>query len=159
MTVSLPALEDFARNRFLQKKFLASCGIPIAEFRLARNHRELVVAHQTLGFPGVLKLQFSGDDDRAGPWVVRDFDDVPPVLRQTKSRPLLWERFTPVDQVLRPVAMREATGSLRITPEVVEPAFGYIATIGERLRIVGTYRVALLLTANRLLVDEITVDA
>lgn len=158
MTAMHPELEGLARNRFLQKKFLAGCGIPTAEFRLARNHRELVVAHQALGFPGVLKLQFVDNDD-VGPWIVRDFEDVPPVLRETKGRPLLWERFVPVDRVLLLIATRAADGSLRVTPETIGPAFDYVEAIGKRLGIVGTYRVTLLQSGDRLLVDQIALDA
>ena len=73
MAPMMPAASppDILQNRFLQKKFVNGCGIPTTDFRLARNHRELVVAHKALGFPGVLKLQFSGPDGD-GPWVVHD---------------------------------------------------------------------------------------
>lgn len=157
MTASSSALEELARNRFLQKKYLVRCSIPTPEFRLARNHRELVVAHQALGFPGILKLEFA-DGDQIGPWVVRDFPDVPPVLRETRGLPLLWERLIEAARVFRLHATRDADGSVRITPEAPAPALGYAATIGESLGIVGAYSLVLLQIGDRLLVDEIVLN-
>jgi 5-(carboxyamino)imidazole ribonucleotide synthase len=151
-----PALAALARNRFLQKKFLEGCGMPTAPFRLARNHRELVVAHQALGFPGVLKLQFI-EDDEPGPWIVRDFGDVPPVLRITAGRPLMWERAVAVDSAFCVVATRDAAGSTAIECALPEPVRNIATTIGERLGIVGLYAVAFFQNADGLLVDDITV--
>jgi len=143
-----------AKNRFLQKKFLESEGIPTPAFRLARNHRELVVAHKALGFPGVLELQFV-DADGAGPWLVRDFDDVPRVLRETKGRPLIWERALPFDRTYSLEVERDADGTLHFMPEVAGAARGYAATIGERLGIVGTYYVTVIESGEQAFVDEI----
>ena len=156
MLADFPALETLARNRFLQKKFLETCGIPTAEFRLARNHRELVVAHKALGFPGVLKLQFAGAPGE-GPWVVRDFEDVPRALVQTRGRALLWERFVAIDREFALVAERAADGPVRIEPEIDERARDYAATIGDRLGIVGTYGVTFFASGDRLLVNEVVV--
>jgi len=157
-TTSAP---EILQNRFLQKKFVNGCGIPTTDFRLARNHRELVVAHQALGFPGVLKLQFGGPDD-PGPWVVRDFDDVPRALQETKGRPLLWERFVDIDAELSIFAERNADGTIETFPpthvgdqDLFDRARAATVTIGERFGIVGPYRVRFFKTAGQLLFDEL----
>lgn len=141
-------------NRFLQKKFFESVGIPTPPFRLARNHRELVAAHKALGFPGVIQLQFI-DEKRGGPWLVRDFDEVPPVLRETQGRPLIWERALPIDRVYALEVERDAAGVLHLQPDVSGRARDYAAAIGERLEIVGTYFITVIESGGELFVDEI----
>lgn len=155
---------EILRNRFLQKKFANGCGIATTDFRLARNHRELVVAHQALGFPGVLKLQSAGPDGE-GPWVVRDFDDVPRALQETQGRPLLWERFVDIDFEFSIVAERYEDGAIVSSPQ---PRFGdpdlcararaATAMLGERLAIVGAYTVRFFTSGGRLLFDELVVE-
>jgi phosphoribosylaminoimidazole carboxylase (NCAIR synthetase) len=141
-------------NRFLQKKLIESCGIPTPPFRLARNHRELVAAHRALGFPGVLQVQFDGDEP-IGPWLVRDYDDVPPVLRQTNGRPLIWERALPVDRIYSLEVDREVDGTLHLQPEVPGPMRGYAAALGARLGIVGTFSLTVIESGGELFVDAI----
>ncbi len=152
---------EMLQNRFLQKKFASACGIPTTDFRLARNHRELVVAHQALGFPGVLKLQF-GAPDREGPWVVRDFDDVPRALQETKGRPLLWERLVEIDAEITIFAERTEDGTIDTHPrprigdrDLCDRACAYTAMLGERLRIVGAYHVRFFQSGGQLLFDEL----
>lgn len=151
-------------NRFIQKKFVNGCGIPTADFRLARNHRELVVAHQALGFPGVLKLQFGGPS-ADGPWVVRDFDDVPRALQETQGRPLLWERFVDIDAEVTVFAERHEDGTIdtdlrgRIgDQELFDRARAEAAMLGERLGIAGPYHVRFFQSAGQLLFDELVDD-
>ncbi len=156
--------QDNKTNRFLQKKFVNGCGIPTTDFRLARNHRELVLAHQALGFPGVLKLQFDGPDAE-GPWVVRDFDDVPRALQETKGRPLLWERFVEIDAEFTIFAERKADGTIDTYPrlgtvdrDLCDRARAGTAMLGERFEIVGAYHVHFFQTAAELLFDELVLD-
>ena len=151
-------------NRFLLKKFANGCGIPTTDFRLARNHRELVVAHKTLGFPGVLKLQFGGPDAE-GPWVVRDFDDVPRALQETKGRPLLWERFVQTDADVTISAERKEDGTVETDPrpgigdrQLSDRARAATAVLGDRLGIVGAYHVRFFQHAGQLLFDELVAD-
>lgn len=151
-------------NRFLQKKFVIGCGIPTADFRLARNHRELVVAHQALGFPGILKLQF-GEPGADGPWVVRDFDDVPRALQETQGRPLLWERFVEIDAEVTVLAERKQDGTIDAHPQarvgdqgLSDRACAGAALLGERLGIVGPYHVRFFQSAGQLLFDELVDD-
>lgn len=141
-------------NRFLQKKFIEGCGIPTPPFRLARNHRELVAAHRALGFPGILQLQFADDRGR-GPWLVRDFDDVPPVLRETDGRPLIWERALAFDRAYALEVDREADGSLHLQPEVSGRAREFAAAIGERLGVVGTFILTVIESGDQLFIDAI----
>jgi phosphoribosylaminoimidazole carboxylase (NCAIR synthetase) len=107
-------------NRFLQKKLFERAGVPTPHYRLARNHRELVVSHKALGFPGVIKLQYD-DGTGDGPWVVRDFDDPPRVLQATKGRPLLWERYVDVDAAFVLQVARTADGHVDAIGDVAEP--------------------------------------
>ena len=149
-------------NRFLLKKFINRCGIATAEFRLARNHRELVVAHQALGFPGVLKMQYAAPDE-PGPWIVRDFADVPPILKVTAGRPIIWEHFVACDRALSIAATRSGDGTVVVEAgtadtdqdRVFARARDDAKTIGERLGIVGAYRVNFFQLADRLMVDDI----
>jgi len=152
------------QNRFLQKKFANGCGIPTTDFRLARNHRELVAAHRALGFPGVLKLQFGGPEAE-GPWVVRDFDDVPRALQETKGRPLLWERFVDIDAEFTVFAERKQDGTVDTDPQprigdrdLGDRARAETAMLGERLGIVGAYHVRFFQSAGQLLFDELVID-
>jgi formate-dependent phosphoribosylglycinamide formyltransferase (GAR transformylase) len=89
MVAFMLSSQDNKTNRFLQKKFVNGCGIPTTDFRLARNHRELVLAHQALGFPGVLKLQF--DDRFFGSVLLKSMPSSPslPSARRTaRSTPI-----------------------------------------------------------------------
>ena len=149
-----PTIERLAANRFLQKKFLNQCGIETVDFRLARNHRELVVAHKALGFPGTLKLQFV-DEERSGPWVVRDFDDVPLALRETRGRPLLWERSVAIERAFSLEVERDAAGAVRLSPQIEGEPRAVAVRIGECLGVVGVYFVTFVVAGGRLLVDEI----
>jgi phosphoribosylaminoimidazole carboxylase (NCAIR synthetase) len=146
------------RNRFLEKKRLGAGGLPTTDFRLARNHRELVGAHRALGFPGVLKLQFPDGD--AGPWVVRDFDDVPRVLRETKGRPLVWERYVEVDRVISAAANRSSDGTVTVSPSGADSEVRALtAQLGERLGIIGGFIVTFFHTTDgRLLASSFDVQ-
>lgn len=162
--MSATSTPETLENRFLQKKFVNGCGIPTADFRLARNHRELVVAHQALGFPGVLKLQFGGSD-RDGPWVVRDFDDVPRALQETQGRPLVWERLVEIDAEFAIFADRKEDGTIDSYARpciddrsLCDRARAATAMLGERLGIVGSYHVRFFQSAGQLLFDELVVD-
>jgi phosphoribosylaminoimidazole carboxylase (NCAIR synthetase) len=161
MLAGTPGRSQLLQNRFLQKKFVSNCGVPTADFRLARNHRELVVAHQAIGFPGVLKLQ-SADGAAAGPWIVRDFDDVPRVLRQTNGQPLLWERLVVADGVVTIAATRAPDSTVETEPvtgmtvEVERRARDHAASIAERLELPGTYIIKFFRLGDRLLFDELS---
>jgi 5-(carboxyamino)imidazole ribonucleotide synthase len=154
-------MED-ASNRFLIKKAINACGLATADFRLARNHRELVVAHKALGFPGVLKLQFSAPGE-PGPWIVRDFDDVPPVLKVTAGRPLVWERLVAYDRELAVHATRSSGGIFAVDAgsadaaddPVLAQARDEAKTIGDRLAIVGPYCASFFQGPDGLIVDEV----
>lgn len=144
--VDVPA----ARNRFLQKKAAAACGIATAEYRLARNHRELVRAHVALGFPGVLKLQLE-EDVPEGPWPVADFDDVPRALRETKGRPLLWERPPTAERIVEVTVGTEAPPADELGARALVAA----RAIGERLGATAPYRVRFLVSEGALVFDEL----
>lgn len=164
------------QERLLEKTFVRSCGIPTADFAPARTREELEAAAHSIGYPAVLKTTMGGYDGK-GQWVVRDAAEAASAWAEADGRPLIWERLVRFERELSVIAARGEAGELvtfptsenehdhgvlattivpgRIPAAIDARAREYAATIGERLRIVGTYCVEFFQAGDDVLVNEI----
>lgn len=111
---SLAILEIIA-NRFRQKEFLNSLGIPTAPYTLITEESELVNAVQTLGLPGILKTNQLGYDGK-GQKRLKDLGECPPAWAELGCRELEYESWVPFKRELSLIACRNVQGEAGFYP-------------------------------------------
>lgn len=109
-----PALAA-AQDRFTEKTFFQSLGIPTPPFLPVGSEEELGAAVQQIGLPAVLKTRRFGYDGK-GQMVLRTAEDVAAGWRELGGVPLILEGFVPFDREVSVVAVRSRTGELAFYP-------------------------------------------
>ena len=165
------------QDRLLEKTFARQHGIGTADFAAVESGDDLERAAAEVGFPAVIKTTRGGYDGK-GQWRVDDAAEALEAYDQARRATLIWERMVPFVKELSVVATRDAAGNVvtypigenihdagilattiapaRIPHETAAAAAEIGRTIGEGLKIVGTYCVELFLTADgRVLMNEI----
>lgn len=165
------------QNRLLEKSFLRSCGIPVANFAALRSPQNISVAGDTVGFPMVIKT-CSGGYDGKGQWRAKDMAGAREAVFQAQGAPLIFEAFVPFERELSVIATRNAADRVvtyppaenehdrgilamtiapaRVTEAIALRARTMTETIARKLALVGTFCVELFLThEGELLVNEI----
>jgi 5-(carboxyamino)imidazole ribonucleotide synthase len=165
------------QDRLLEKQFVRDCGIATADFAAVTSAAELDAAVREIGFPAILKTSRGGYDGK-GQWRIESAAAAHEALAAAQGAHLIYERMIPFERELSVVATRDAGGKIvtypavenehdggilamtlapaRVSADVAHRAQDIARTIGEQLRIVGTYCVELFLAPDgALLVNEI----
>lgn len=165
------------QNRLLEKNFLRSCGIAVAEFAAVSRADDLEAAAATVGFSAVIKT-CSGGYDGKGQWRVADIAAAREAFAQAQGAPLIFERYVPFECELSVVGTRDAADHVvtyppgenehdrgilamtvapaRVSAAIASRARATTETIARKLAIVGTFCVEFFLTkGGELLVNEI----
>jgi 5-(carboxyamino)imidazole ribonucleotide synthase len=165
------------QDRILEKQFVRDCGIATADFARVDGIDDLAHAAAAVGFPAVLKTIHGGYDGK-GQWRAASLDEAERGVREAGGAPLIFERLVQFSCELSAIATRDATDDVvtypiaenvhdrgilamtlapaRVPESVAAQAQAMAATIGRKLRIVGTYCVEFFLAEDgRLLVNEI----
>jgi 5-(carboxyamino)imidazole ribonucleotide synthase len=165
------------QNRLLEKGFVRSSGIPVADFAGVENDKDLRSACEAIGFPAVLKTVRGGYDGK-GQWRVDSMEEAREALAQAAGAQLIYEQFIPFTCEISVVCTRNAAGDVvtyppsenvhdrgilymsivpaRVDGEIAERARAYAEKIASALQIVGTFCVEYFVTREgNLLVNEI----
>ncbi len=163
------------QDRILEKQFVQSAGIAVADFAAVSTAADLAAAQERIGYPAILKTVRGGYDGK-GQWHAHTPAQAEEALAQAK--PLIFERRIPFEREISVICTRASDGAtvtyppaenehdrgilaMSIVPARVDAAVAANAqsaarTIAERLAIVGTFCVEFFATADgQLLVNEI----
>ncbi len=171
-----PSLDTLAPllDKYDQRNFLQSIGIPVPKFGLGLSKGDLVSDY---GFPLVLKARRHGYDGQ-GTFIVKDAQALETLAHNIPVNELLIEEFIPFERELGIIAARSLSGEIAVYPvtetyqknqvchwtitpatvaDEVETEVKAIArTILDKLEVVGVFGIEFFLTAdNRVLVNEI----
>ncbi|NBV50406.1 5-(carboxyamino)imidazole ribonucleotide synthase [bacterium] len=111
---SLYVLEIIA-NRYRQKKFLNSLGIPTAPHALITEESALMDAVQTLGLPGILKTNQLGYDGK-GQKRLRYLGECQTAWAELGRSELEYESWVPFQRELSLIACRSVRGEEKFYP-------------------------------------------
>jgi len=165
------------QDRLREKQFARECGIAVADFVPVAWSADIDGAIASVGFPAILKTTRGGYDGK-GQWRVHDRASAERAVEEAGSAQLVWEKMIPFERELSVVATRGADGTVvsyppgenhhddgilamtiapaRVEADVAERARAIAKTVGDGLKIVGTYCVELFLLADgELLLNEI----
>ncbi len=171
-----PSLDTLAPllDKYDQRNFLQSIGIPVPKFGLGLSKGDLVSDY---GFPLVLKARRHGYDGQ-GTFIVKDAQALETLANSIPVNELLIEEFIPFERELGIIAARSSSGEIAVYPvtetyqknqvchwtitpatvadEVEEEVKAIARTILDKLEVVGVFGIEFFLTAdNRVLVNEI----
>ena len=105
-----PRALEVSQDRLTEKEFLASCGIPTAQFRRIDSQDDLVAALAEFGGEGVLKTRRMGYDGK-GQRVFRKGDDPAGAYEALGKVPLILESFVAFEREISIIAARGVDGS------------------------------------------------
>ncbi len=111
---SLAALAT-AQDRASEKRLFERLRIPTTRWRSVESRRELALAVQRVGLPGVLKTRRLGYDGK-GQAVVRTPEEVEAAWIRLGSVPLLYEEYVPFDFEVSIIGARDRRGETAIYP-------------------------------------------
>jgi 5-(carboxyamino)imidazole ribonucleotide synthase len=106
---------EVAQERFAEKQFFASLGIPTPPFAAIENEADFRAAIADIGLPAVLKTRRFGYDGK-GQAVIRTRADAEAAWRKLGGRPLILEGFIPFDRELSLIAARGRDGQIVTYP-------------------------------------------
>jgi 5-(carboxyamino)imidazole ribonucleotide synthase len=161
-------------DKYDQRKYLKSIGVPVPEFYLGSSNNNPVADY---GFPFVLKARRHGYDGQ-GTFIVEDNLDLAGLVWSLPYTELLVEEFIPFERELGVIAARNESGEIAIYPvtetfqqnqvchwtitpadvsiQIAESVKAIAHTILDKLEVVGVFGIEFFLTAdNRILVNEI----
>lgn len=104
------------RDKFTQKTFLASLGIPVADFMEISTLADALRAGDTFGYPFILKARSGGFDGR-GNAKIDSPSDIEPAFALLGTN-VYAEKCIPFDRELAIVATRTVTGEMSVFPLV-----------------------------------------
>ena len=105
------------KDKFLQKEFLQSNGIPTAPFKKVENAQQVLEASKELGLPLLLKTRFGGYDGR-GNHVIHSEDEVERAFEKLGKENLYVEGFVEFEKELSVIAVRDTEGNIKTYPVV-----------------------------------------
>ncbi|NCA98006.1 MAG: 5-(carboxyamino)imidazole ribonucleotide synthase [Clostridia bacterium] len=103
------------QDKFVQKTFLSSAGIPVPAFTAVttlKGLREFVSAH---GFPLVIKSRKGGYDGK-GTAIIEDEEQLKRVIKQTPDTSCMVEQHVTFKRELSVLAARNASGQVQLYP-------------------------------------------
>jgi len=148
------------QHRLLEKRFVRSCGIPVAEFEQVDTAADIDRVEKAVGYPAVFKTVRGGYDGK-GQWVVRDREQARLAVEAAAGAQLIAERFVPFICEISVICTRNSRGDVvtypvaenvhdrgvlfmsivpaRVDPGVARRAEEFARTIARKLEIVGTF--------------------
>ncbi len=111
---SLAALAT-AQDRASEKRLFERLHIPTTRWHSVESRRELTLAVQRVGLPGVLKTRRLGYDGK-GQALVRTPEEVEEAWVRLGSVPLLYEEYVPFDSEVSIIGARGRRGEIAIYP-------------------------------------------
>ncbi len=112
-----PRALEVSQDRFVEKNFLQSLGIPTPPFAAVESRTEFDAAIELIGLPAVLKTRRFGYDGK-GQVVIRTPSEVEAAWEKLGGRPLILESFVPFDRELSMLAVRGRDGQIANYPLV-----------------------------------------
>ena len=104
-----------AQDRCGEKSYLRRVGIPTAEFHVADQVSDVVVAVSKLGIPCLLKTRRGGYDGK-GQVRIRHVDEVAAAWSAIAGQAAIVEAMVPFSQECAQIAVRSADGTMRFYP-------------------------------------------
>lgn len=110
-----PATLRTIQDKFVQKSFLRSKGLPVPDFKSIAGKDDLLAALKEFGTPALLKARRDSYDGR-GNRVIASVDEVDAALAAFQGRELMLERFVDFAMEVSVIAARSTTGEIRTYP-------------------------------------------
>ena len=171
-----PLALEKGQDRFVEKSFFQSLGIPTPEFMEVSSKMELDEAVRRLGFPSVLKTRRMGYDGK-GQFVLKTNSDVGFAWTALANTNLILEKFISFDREVSILGVRGQDGQTEFYPlvenhhregilrlsrapapgsmlELQAKAEGYAQRVMAALGYVGVLAIELFQTGDRLLANE-----
>lgn len=110
-----PRALEVSQERFAEKEFFTSLGIPTPPYAAIENESDFRAALRSIGLPSVLKTRRFGYDGK-GQTVIRTQADAEAAWQKLGGRPLILEGFVPFDRELSLIAVRGRDGQITTYP-------------------------------------------
>lgn len=112
-----PKTIEIIKNKFAQKEFLTSAGIPVAPYAAVANKTEILAAAKKFGYPFLLKARFDAYDGR-GNALIKTEKDITEALEKFGDRKLYVEQFVPFEKELAIMIAQGGNGEIVPYPVV-----------------------------------------
>lgn len=112
-----PQSLEIIQDKLMQKQFLLSNELPLAEFAPVKTETDIKKVSSYLGYPLILKARFHGFDGR-GNALIKSQKDIRSAMQKLKGKKLLVEKYIPFKKELAIQAVRSEDGSIRTYPLV-----------------------------------------
>jgi 5-(carboxyamino)imidazole ribonucleotide synthase len=112
-----PQALETAQDRRSEKSLFQKLGIPTTEFAAVDSAHDLESAVRKIGLPAVLKTCRLGYDGK-GQWVLRTSEDVQRAKTESRTAPLILEKFVKFSRELSILAARARSGETAFYPLV-----------------------------------------
>ena len=106
---------EICQDRTKEKKLFDQLRIPTTKYHIVDSEHELKAATEQLGFPLVCKTTTEGYDGK-GQFVLRETEDVAKAWAEIGGRTLIAEEFIHFSRELSIIAIRSASGELKVYP-------------------------------------------
>ena len=177
VTVYPPARAlETSQDRFLEKSFFESVGVPTAPFGAAETRAEFDAQIARIGLPAVVKTRRFGYDGK-GQAVLRTQEDCEKAWSALGAAALIIEAFVPFEREASIIAVRSSRGetrfyplienvhragilrasfpgSPRLTPELTRSAQAYATKVLDALSYVGVLTIEFFVKDNALVANE-----
>jgi phosphoribosylaminoimidazole carboxylase len=105
------------QDKFVQKEYLKSHGIPVADYLETPTIDDVKKAGKAFGYPFMLKSKTMAYDGK-GNYVVKSSEDVEKAVQALSKTPLYAEKWAPFTKELAVMVVRRANGEIRSYPVV-----------------------------------------
>lgn len=105
------------KDKFVQKTFLKSAGIPVADFVEVTTRDDIQHAAKKFGYPLLLKAKEGGYDGK-GNALIKKAVDISSALEKLNKTKLYIEKFVPFEKELAIIVARNTNGDIKTYPVV-----------------------------------------
>ncbi len=112
-----PRVLKIIKDKFSQKEFLRTHGIPVADFALVESEHDIEEQGDIFGYPFLLKARFGAYDGR-GNALIRSKEDIAQGFAKLSKSPLYVEKFAPFIKEIAVVGARDTIGNIELFPVV-----------------------------------------
>jgi len=171
-----PLALEKSQDRFIEKSFFKSLGIPTPDFAEVNSKTDLDEAVRKLGLPAVLKTRRLGYDGK-GQFVLKTASDIDPAWTALGSTPLILEKWVSFQRELSVLGARGRDGRTEFYPlaenhhrdgilrlslapapnlmlELQAKAEGYAQSVMAALDYVGVLAIELFQVGDQLIANE-----
>ncbi|QQG39389.1 MAG: 5-(carboxyamino)imidazole ribonucleotide synthase [Candidatus Aenigmatarchaeota archaeon] len=106
---------QIVQDKFRQKSFLQSRGLPVPDFREVASSESIVRAAEWFGYPLMLKARTDSYDGR-GNYLIKDSREIDTALAHFNGRRLMVEQYIEFDKEVSVIAARGTNGEIRTYP-------------------------------------------